>query len=285
VAQASACCDELQFAAPGCNRARIMTRAEKGKVYLVGAGPGDPELLTVKASALLASADVVYHDDLVSREILQLAQANALVISVGKRCGPKHITQSEINQKLVDSARGGMSVVRLKSGDPLLFGRAAEEINALTAAAIPYEIVPGITAASAAAAALGRSLTARGAASSVVFLSGHHAPTANRDLPPTRVVYMPGANLRAQAEEWLQNDESPDLPCVLISRISQPEESILRMPLRDLAAAVVPAAPALLIAGWAVAETPEITTQFSSGAFPELPPPIAPPPHTLEPPS
>ncbi|MDQ2844058.1 MAG: SAM-dependent methyltransferase, partial [Acidobacteriota bacterium] len=101
-----------------------MTEAQKGRVYLVGAGPGDPELLTLKASALLQTADVIYHDDLVSPEVLNLARPGADVMSVGKRYGTKHITQSDINGKLIASARNGLGVVRLKSGDPMIFGRA-----------------------------------------------------------------------------------------------------------------------------------------------------------------
>ncbi len=229
-----------------------MTQAEKGKVYLVGAGPGDPELLTVKASALLATADVIYHDDLVACKILEFAQANALVISVGKRCGAKRVTQGEINQKLVDSARRGLAVVRLKSGDPLIFGRASEEISALSAAGVPCEVVPGISAAFAAAAALGSSLTDRGIASSVLLLSGHHANEKNPELAPTRAIYMPGPDLKARAKAWLESGESPDLPCVLVSRVSQPDQEIVRMSLRDLLTTAAPASPAILLAGWAL---------------------------------
>ncbi|HVG26593.1 MAG TPA: SAM-dependent methyltransferase, partial [Acidobacteriaceae bacterium] len=113
-----------------------MTRAEKGTVYLVGAGPGDPELLTMKAARLLETADVVLHDDLVPAEVLRLADAHAMVTSVGKRCGRARITQAGIHSLMVDAARAGQSVVRLKSGDPLVFGRAGEEIAALRAAGV-----------------------------------------------------------------------------------------------------------------------------------------------------
>src|ERR1700722_3797098 len=117
-----------------------------GKVYLVGAGPGDPELLTVKAHKLLLQADVVLHDDLVSAPILSLAGPQAEIVNVGKRCGAKKITQDEINARMIQAARSGHDVVRLKSGDPGIFGRLAEEMDALDAAGISYEIVPGITA-------------------------------------------------------------------------------------------------------------------------------------------
>src|SRR5271156_4729294 len=120
------------------------------KVYLVGAGPGNPELLTVKALRLLQCADVVLHDDLVSPEILQLIRPGALVQNVGKRCGRKRITQEEIHRRIIGAARGGETVVRLQGGDPLLFGRAGEEMEALRSAGIEFEVVPGVTAAFAA---------------------------------------------------------------------------------------------------------------------------------------
>ena len=132
-----------------------MRPAEKGKVYLVGSGPGDPELLTMRAVRLLETADVVFHDDLVSDEVLGLVQQCALVTSVGKRCGRAKITQAGINELMIEAARAGRSVVRLKSGDPLVFGRAGEEIVALRAAGISFEVVPGVTAALAAGAMLG----------------------------------------------------------------------------------------------------------------------------------
>jgi uroporphyrin-III C-methyltransferase len=246
-----------------------MTQAEKGRVYLVGAGPGDPELLTVKASALLATVDVIYHDDLVAPAILELARTNALVISVGKRCGAKRVTQGEINQKLIESARRGLSVVRLKSGDPLIFGRASEEINALSAADVPCEVVPGISAGFAAAAALGCSLTDRGVASSVLLLSGHHAHEKNPRLSPTRVIYMPGSDLKAQAKAWLESGEPPDLPCVLVSRVSQPDQSIMRLTLQDLLTTTVPTSPSILLAGRALEKSgtdPAALNSFDSQA-------------------
>src|SRR6202158_1808470 len=132
-----------------------------GKVYLVGAGPGDPELLTVKAARLLARAGIVFHDSLVSREILQLIARDAEVIDVGKRCGRKLLTQDEINSLLVSAAANHEVVIRLKGGDPLIFGRAGEEIEALRNAAVDFEGVPGITAALGAAAVAGVVVGAR----------------------------------------------------------------------------------------------------------------------------
>ena len=138
-----------------------MGSAEAGTVYLVGAGPGDPDLLTLKAARLLAEAGVVLHDDLVPQSILDMAGKQALIISVGKRCGRKKITQAAIHDLMIESARRGLSVIRLKSGDPMIFGRAAEEIEALREAEIPFEVVPGVTAASSAAAFVEASLTDR----------------------------------------------------------------------------------------------------------------------------
>jgi uroporphyrin-III C-methyltransferase len=229
-----------------------MSVAKRGIVYLVGAGPGDPELLTRKAAALLETADVIYHDDLVSEEILALARDRALVISVGKRCGTKRVTQNEINQKLIDSARRGLSVVRLKSGDPLIFGRAGEEIAALASAGVACEIVPGISSAMAAAASAGASLTSRDAASSVLLITGHHAETPSPEYPPTRVVYMPGSDLASLAEKWLAEGVAPETPCALVSRVSRPDQSIVRTTVGELKCAKAPMSPAVLLAGWAL---------------------------------
>ncbi len=222
-------------------------------MYLVGAGPGDPELLTVRASALLRTADVIYHDDLVASAILALARADATVASVGKRRGAKRVTQDEINEKLISSAKEGQSVVRLKSGDPMIFGRAGEEIDALADAGIPYEVVPGVTAALAAAAAIGCSLTDRRAASSVLFLTGHHAAEQNPTLSPTRAVYMPGPDLSALAVDWLERGDSPDIPCVLLGHVTQPDQSVLRTTLGELSRVSAPASPSILLVGWALA--------------------------------
>src|SRR5579863_5701828 len=147
----------------------------KGKVYLVGAGPGDPELLTLKALRVLRTAGAVLHDDLVSPEILRLVPASAQLHNVGKRCGTKNIRQEEINFLMIALADSGLNVVRLKSGDPLIFGRAGEEIEALRSANIPYDVVPGITSALGAAAAAQIPLTHRHASSAVVFITGHQA--------------------------------------------------------------------------------------------------------------
>ena len=233
----------------------------RGRIYLVGAGPGDPELLTVKAHGLIASADVILHDDLVAGPILDLAAPHALLENVGKRCGVKTITQEEINALMVKHAREGRMVVRLKSGDPLLFGRAAEEIAALTEAGIAHEIVPGVSAAFAAAAAIGCSLTDREWASNVIFSAGHHAQSHNKaNLPAiedaTRVVYMPGRDLTLLAAQWLAEGLPPELPCAIVSCAAQPDQSVYSTTLGELEHAPVAQAPSLLLAGWAVRAAP-----------------------------
>src|SRR6184192_1706377 len=146
-----------------------------GKVYLVGAGPGDPELLTLKALKILKRADVVLHDDLVSMEILAFVPSTARIQNVGKRCGGKSTSQREINSLLIQYALLGLQVVRLKGGDPFIFGRGGEEMQALREGGIEVEVVPGITAALGAAAAIQIPLTYREISSSLVFLTGHHA--------------------------------------------------------------------------------------------------------------
>jgi uroporphyrin-III C-methyltransferase/precorrin-2 dehydrogenase/sirohydrochlorin ferrochelatase len=225
-------------------------------VYLVGAGPGDPDLLTVKAVRLIQTADVILHDDLVVEAILDLASPSAEIVNVGKRCGEKSVTQDQINHLMIAHARAGRSVLRLKGGDPMLFARGAEELDALRAARVPARIVPGITAACAAAAALGCSLTRRGGASSVLFTTGHRAqqppPQPEEDAQTTHVVYMPGRDLKPLAEEWLREGLPPELPCALISRAALPTEQILHTTLGELGATPPVPAPSLLIAGWAV---------------------------------
>jgi uroporphyrin-III C-methyltransferase / precorrin-2 dehydrogenase / sirohydrochlorin ferrochelatase len=251
----SALCSTKQMARTG----REVAHAEAGSVYLVGAGPGDPELLTVKALRLIESADVILHDDLVPQAILELAARATEIVNVGKRCGVKTITQEEINALMIVHARTGRGVVRLKSGDPLLFGRAAEEMAALAEAGIPHEIVPGVSAAFAAAAVIGRSLTDREWASNVIFSTGHHAQSHNRAALPaledaTRVVYMPGRDLTLLAAEWMAEGLPADLPCAVVSRAAQPDQHVAYTTLGALGEAAPAAPPSLLIAGWTVRE-------------------------------
>jgi uroporphyrin-III C-methyltransferase len=216
-----------------------------GRVYIVGAGPGDPDLLTIRALSLLQSAGVILHDDLVAPEILALANPQATVMNVGKRCGTKKITQDEINALMIETARLGFSVVRLKSGDPAIFGRLSEELDALDAAQIPYEIVPGITAALGAAASLGVSLTDRRTGSRVAILTAHHSSAA--DSAPaekwkaiargdtTLVIYMPGHEFGALRENLLAEGLPADTPAVIVSHASTSQQRELVTTLGALA--------------------------------------------------
>ena len=225
-----------------------------GEVFLVGAGPGDPDLLTVKALRLIQSADVILHDDLVTPAILALANQDAEVVNVGKRCGTKIITQGEINALMVSYARDHRIVVRLKSGDPLIFGRAAEEdVRHSAQPAFHFEVIPGITAAFAAAAAIPCSLTDRNAASNVIFSTGHHAQSHNDAPVPeledaTRVVYMPGRDLTLLATEWLQEGLPSSFPCAIVSHAARPEQQVQRTTLGELGKASPTSSPSLLIA-------------------------------------
>ena len=248
--------------------------AARGTVSLVGAGPGDPELLTLKALRAIQKADVILHDDLVPPAILALASPHAEVLNVGKRCGSKSITQDEINALMIEHARNKRVVVRLKSGDPLVFGRASEEIDALNIAAVPFEIVPGITAAFAAAAAVGRSLTDRRCASKVVFSTGHHAQSHNNAPLPqiedtTRVVYMPGRDLALLAEQWRQEGLPGDFPCAVISYAAQVAQEVHYTTLDGLAQLREVSTPSLLIAGWCVAS--DLGSGKSASDLRELP--------------
>jgi uroporphyrin-III C-methyltransferase / precorrin-2 dehydrogenase / sirohydrochlorin ferrochelatase len=259
-------------ACPSRRMALAPLTGNRGTVALVGAGPGDPGLLTVKALRLIQSADVILHDDLVSQAILQLASPAAEVINVGKRCGAKTITQEEINALMVEHVRANRSVVRLKSGDPLIFGRAAEELSALREAGIELQIVPGITSGFAAAAAIGCSLTDRHSASNVTFSTGHHAQSHNHSPLPeiedtTRVVYMPGRDLNLLAEEWMQQGLPPDFPCAVVSRAGQPGEQIRCTTLVDLGALAPLPAPSLLIAGWTVGSIAAAAAAQSAAAI------------------
>jgi uroporphyrin-III C-methyltransferase len=229
-----------------------LPQARAGTVYLVGAGPGDPELLTLKAVRLLAAADVVLHDDLVSSAVLAYAE-QALIINVGKRCGQRTVSQEQINVCLVDYARRGLSVVRLKSGDPLVFGRAGEEMDALRLADIPFEVVPGITAAFAAAAALQQPLTDRRHASAINFSSGHHAPGSTHapasTAAATRVVYMPGRDLSAIAAQLRDEGLPLSVPCAIVSRAAQPDQHLQRTTLGHLDRMRPGPAPTIVLVG------------------------------------
>ncbi|HEY5056972.1 MAG TPA: uroporphyrinogen-III C-methyltransferase [Acidobacteriaceae bacterium] len=251
---------------------RISDLAKPGTVYLAGAGPGDPGLLTLLTLRLLETADVILPDDLVSDEVLALAtsatrQHPPQIIYVGKRCGQPRITQAGIHDLMLEHASACKSVLRLKSGDPLVFGRAAEEIAFLTEHNLPFEIVPGITAAFAVAAALKTPLTDRSSASKLIFATAHHARRANGEpvkieltpkwqgaFPPdaTLVVYMPGRRFRQLAEELIAAGLPPATPCVAVSKASTPLEHIHRATLATLSDDAVGPAPVILLIGDAI---------------------------------
>lgn len=227
-----------------------------GKVCLVGAGPSEADLLTVRAVRILQSADVVLHDSLVSQQVLNLVTPASRLIHVGKRCGRESHTQEEIHRLLVHSAATAETVVRLKGGDPLIFGRAGEELDVLRTAGIDFEIVPGITCALAAAAAAGISLTDRRYASQVLFTTARHTAErgtvdGSRMLPreATIVVYMPGNGYHQVAQSLLDAGLDPATPCVIVSRTSQPDEQLRRTDIAGLRSQTALPAPALVIVG------------------------------------
>lgn len=233
----------------------------RGKVYFVGAGPGDPDLLTRKAWNVLRSAEVVLHDALVSAEVLSIAPAGAILCDVGKRCGAKSITQEEIHALLIGYASTAKTVVRLQGGDPLIFGRAGEEISALRDAGVDFEVIPGVTAASAAAAGAQIALTDRRVASQLIFLSAHRREGEfERDLKciprtgATLVIYMPGRDYGRLARALRDAGISDETLCLVVSQASSRGELISRADLASLADVPVPLAPTLVIVG-AVAAT------------------------------
>jgi uroporphyrin-III C-methyltransferase len=209
-----------------------------GKVYLIGAGPGAADLITVRGARLLGQADVVLYDALVTPDMLELC-ARAEKISVGKRSGQRSTAQTLINEQLIDCARRFKLVVRLKGGDPMLFGRADEELRALEEAGIEVDIVPGITTAVAAAAATRQPLTKRGVARSVAFFTSSTAPDQpeHAALPETdtMIQYMGGREAAATAERLLALGRRPDLPVVVVENCSRADQRILRLRLADLA--------------------------------------------------
>jgi uroporphyrin-III C-methyltransferase len=237
----------------------LAARIPTGKVYLVGAGPGDPDLLTVKARRLLEQTDLILHDDLVPPPILVLAASRAEIVNVGKRCGPKAITQAGINAYLIAAARQGRNVLRLHGGDPSIFARLAEEIDALEDAGITFEVVPGVTAATAAAAALGLSLTDRRRSSRVIIVSGHRAskktPAEKTDWKEmasnnaTLVVYMPGKDFSGLRQELLAAGLSPDIPAVIVSHVGAPKQRHRYATLGELDKLPPMDAPSVLLIG------------------------------------
>lgn len=234
-------------------------------VSFVGAGPGDPELITLKGLRRLREADVVIHDRLVPMALLGEAHRRAEIIDVGKAPGRPCIAQRDVNRLLVDRARAGCLVARLKGGDPAIFGRLAEEVRAVRAAGIPFEIVPGVTAATAVAACAGISLTERGCASMVVFATGtDHTGGLTTGLDwrvlagvdATLVFYMGVRGLDAITSTLTALGRDPREPALIAERVGTPEERVIVGQLGDIAAdarTTHVASPAILIIGPTVA--------------------------------
>jgi len=233
-----------------------------GEVWLVGAGPGDPELLTIKALKALQGADVVVHDGLVSEAILDLAPSAARRLSVAKRKSRHSYAQDEINRLLVAFACEGLTVVRLKGGDPFIFGRGGEELEACRAVGIVCHVVPGVTAALAAGAAAGAPLTHRGAAQAVTFVTGHAAADGEPDLDwpslaranQTVVIYMGVSTASRLATRLIEAGRAGSTPALIVEDASLPTERRIVTTLAGLSdATVAVTGPALLIVGEAMA--------------------------------
>ncbi|MGO9113591.1 MAG: uroporphyrinogen-III C-methyltransferase [Thermoguttaceae bacterium] len=219
-------------------------RSNPGKVYLVGAGPGDPDLITIRGQKTLALADLVLYDYLVNSEILKHVQSEAELVSLGHSHGGRGLTQEEVNRRMIAAAREGKTVVRLKSGDPNLFGRGAEEIGELAAAGIPYEVVPGVTAALAAASHAGISLTHRDYASAVALVTGHQRRDkepleldydALARFPGTLVFYMGITTARQWSEAIVRGGRPPETPVAIVRRVTWPDQQVFRCTLGNVA--------------------------------------------------
>ena len=229
-----------------------------GTVHLVGAGPGDPDLLTLRAARLIMNASVIVHDGLVEPAILGMAKASARLISVAKSRSRHTVPQEGINDLLIREALAGHDVVRLKGGDPFVFGRGGEEAEACRAAGVPVSVVPGISAAMGAAAAAQIPLTHRDAASVVSFVAGQCKGLTEQDWSGlagkgrTLVIYMGVATSEAIAEKLIADGLAPDVPVAVIENATRPNMRVLRGPLAGLAALVERnkvKSPALIVIG------------------------------------
>lgn len=239
-----------------------------GKVTLIGAGPGDPELLTVKALRRIQAADVIVYDRLVSPEIMALIPDGAHRISVGKTAGFHSVPQDQINALLVDLARQGLAVVRLKGGDPLIFGRGSEEAAELAAANVAYDYIPGITAAQGAACSTGVGLTHRALATGVRYVTGHRTEGAEdlnwaslADPDTTLVVYMGAAKIADITAQLIAHGLPDDTPVLAVSQATTPREARLLANLSGISAALAAtplAAPTLFIIGRVAGLYPQV---------------------------
>ncbi len=233
----------------------------KGLVSFVGAGPGDPELLTLKAVARLKAANVILYDDLSSGPVLDFVRPSAKLVAVGKRAGRPSPTQAQVSRLLVEHSADGAQVVRLKSGDPAFFGRLEEEITALRAADIPFEIIPGVSSASAAAAAASLPLTRRLLARRVQFVTGHDVTgglpedrnmAAIADPSATTVVFMPKGTFATLAASLVEHGLAPDTPTLMAENVGYPDQTLTRSTITGLAKALagaVSSKPALILYG------------------------------------
>lgn len=231
--------------------------ARTGEAYIVGAGPGSPDLLTLRGRQLLSQAEVVLYDRLVPAEILEFARRDAELISVGKRAGRPSIAQAQINRLLVEQVKRGKRVCRLKGGDPMIFGRGGEELEALAAAGLPFQVVPGVSAAIACAAYAGIPLTLRGVTQSVLLTTGHTESSADLDLGllpsgQTLALYMGVARYPRIAEALMAAGNSPSLPIAVVERGTLPEQRVITTTLGELTEAAAELdiqSPALLLVG------------------------------------
>lgn len=254
-----------------------MTKAI-GKVYLVGAGPGAPDLLTLRAARLLARADVVFYDALVHPETLALA-AMAVKVAVGKRSGRHSAAQRFINKQLIDAAQKFQTVVRLKGGDPMLFGRAQEEIDALNAAGVPLEIVPGVSAAFAASADLQLSLTRRALARSVLFATPREAQGSRSNTwakaaagADTVVLYMAAGTAQEVSDALIANGVPASRPAVIVENAATDERKVISTNVGHLPvdAQRVGNGPALVMVGDVYADVRATTGDVMSPALPSV---------------
>lgn len=236
---------------------------DSGKVWLVGAGPGDPDLLTLRAARLIMRARLIVHDGLVDPAILAMARADARLISVAKRRSRHTMPQEEINALLVREALAGTEVVRLKGGDPFIFGRGGEEAEACHAAGVPVEVVPGISAAIGAAAAAQMPLTHRRSASIVSFVAGQCKGLSEQNWAGlagqgrTLVIYMGLATAEAIADKLIEDGLAPDMPVAVVENATRPQMRVLRGPLAGLPELVLREkvkSPAIIVIGEVTAE-------------------------------
>ena len=247
----------------------------KGTVYLVGAGPGDPEMLTLRAARLIESASLIVHDGLVDPLILAMARPEATLISVAKQRSRHTLPQDQINALLVREARAGRDVVRLKGGDPFVFGRGGEEMEDCHAAGVPVEIVPGISAANGAAAAAQIALTHRDSSSIVIFVAGQCKGLKDQDWAGlagkgrTLVIYMGVKTAPQIAEKLMEDGLAPEMPIAIIENAARPEMRVLRGPLAalpDLVESESVVSPALIVIGEVTARANQIVAQLAMEA-------------------